>query len=183
MNTKSFLLFLLILTFFACKTEEKKARKSTENTEKTTEDTTVEKVTEEVKDMDLSKVQNTDVTEEWKTKPAVVLNDQKDGQEITKQLLAAKKPSLDNGRWISTDDSKAGIEIKDGKIILFYKGTETSSNDIYNYELTEHEGVEYLTLTNASGEELKYSILEYAEEILIISYLARGNTLTYTKEK
>ncbi len=142
-----------------------------------------EKTVADIEDMELSKVKNIDVTEQWKTKTNVVSTYIKVAQESSAKLLANKKVGLDNGRWISKDDANSGIEIKDGKFIMFYKGSEISPNDSYNYELTEHEGVEYLTLANTAGDELKYAILEYAEDIFILSYLARGNTLTYTKEK
>ncbi|PTX62016.1 hypothetical protein C8N46_103114 [Kordia periserrulae] len=92
------------------------------------------------------------------------------------------KVGLDNGRWISTSDSNAGVQIKDGKFIMFYKGTETSSNSIYEYELTEKDGIEYLNLKNAEGDEMIYGLLEYSEETMVLSYLDRGNTLTYEKE-
>lgn len=142
-----------------------------------------EKTVKEIKEMDLSKVKNIDVTEKWKAKANVVSDYIKATQESSKLLFVNKTVGLDNGRWISTDDANSGVEIKNGKFIMFYKGTETGPESIYNYELTENEGVEYLTLKNDSGEELKYSILEYSEDTFIISYLARGNTLTYTKEK
>ncbi|MBC8753784.1 hypothetical protein H2O64_03830 [Kordia sp. YSTF-M3] len=142
-----------------------------------------EKTVAEIEKMELSKVPNVDVTETWKTKTNVVSGFLKAAKESSTKLLETKKVGLDNGRWISTDDANAGIEIKDGKFSMYYKGTETGAESIFDYELTEHEGVEYLTLKNDTGEELKYSILEYSEDTFIISYLARGNTLTYTKEK
>jgi hypothetical protein len=142
-----------------------------------------EKTVAEIEKMELSKVPNVDVTEKWKTKTNVVSDFMKAAHRSSAKLLETKKVGLDNGRWISTDDTNAGVEIKDGKFSMFYKGTETGADSIYDYELTEHEGVEYLTLKNDAGEELKYSILEYSEDTFIISYLARGNTLTYTKEK
>lgn len=141
-----------------------------------------EKTVAEIEKMQLSKVPNVDVTKKWKTKANVVSNYIKVAHKSSAKFLATKKVGLDNGRWISTDDANAGIEIKNGKFIMFYKGSATDSSDIYEYELSENEGVEYITLTNDSGDELKYSILEYSEDTMIISYLARGNRLSYTKE-
>lgn len=37
-----------------------------------------------------------------------------------------------NGRWISKSDSLAGLEIRDGKIIMFYQGHENDSADVYD---------------------------------------------------
>ena len=65
---------------------------------------------------------------------------------------------------------------------MFYKSAEVTSNEVFDYKLSENEGVEYMTLTDKDGEELKYSILEYTDDIFIMSYLARGNRLTYVKE-
>ncbi|WP_452225816.1 hypothetical protein [Lacinutrix cladophorae] len=109
---------------------------------------------------------------------------------------SVSKPKIEltkfkNGRWISTTDSLSGIEIKNEKWILFYKGIKTDSSDIYEFKIrreyfkelgTEHKPVEYLTLTNQS-DTLEYSILEYNNELLSLSYIPRGNTLNYKPEK
>ncbi|WP_055446223.1 hypothetical protein [Lacinutrix mariniflava] len=102
-----------------------------------------------------------------------------------------KLTELKNGRWINTIDSLAGIEIKNGKWIMFYKGMETDSSDLYDFKIrkeykkelgTEHKPFEYLTITNDS-DTLEYSILEYSNELLSLSYIPRGNTLNYKPEK
>ncbi|WP_046757012.1 hypothetical protein [Kordia jejudonensis] len=133
-------------------------------------------------DFKMDNAQNIDVTEAWKNETYVVANFTKLGREVS-SLLLEKSIGLDNGRWISTEDSNTGVEIKDGKFIMFYQSETISSNDVYDYKLTEHEGVEYLTLIDETGDKLEYSILEYTDEIFVISYLARGNRLTYEKEK
>lgn len=102
-----------------------------------------------------------------------------------------KLTDFKNDRWISTVDSLAGIEIKNKKWIMFYKGMETDSSDIYDFKInreylndlgTEHMPFEYLTLTNES-DTLEYSILEYSDESLSLIYIPRGNTLNYKPEK
>lgn len=112
------------------------------------------------------------------------------------ELKNEQKPIIEltefqNGRWLNTTDSLAGIEIKNGKWIMFYKGTETDSSDIYDFNIrreyikelgTEHKPFKYLTLTNDS-DTLDYSILEYSNELLSLSYILRGNTLNYEPEK
>lgn len=102
-----------------------------------------------------------------------------------------KLTEFKNGRWISTTDSLAGIEIKNGKWIMFYKGYKTDSTDIYDFKInrkyfkdlsTEHKPIEYLKLTNQS-DTLDYTILEYSDESLSLSYIPRGNTLNYKSVK
>ena len=95
-----------------------------------------------------------------------------------------------NGRWISTTDSLAGIEIKNGKWIWFYKKGETESIvSIYDFKILrgyiKEIGVEleYLAITTDRSDTLKYAILEYSNELLSLSYIGRGNTLNYEPEK
>ncbi len=133
--------------------------------------------------VDIENAKNKDVTEQWKSKSNVVSAFEKILRDTSVSLINVKSVSLDNGRWISKEDPSTGIELKNGKLIMFHKSAETTTSNTYSYELTEHEGVEYMTLIKDTGEELKYSILEYTDEIFVISYLARGNRLTYVKEK
>ncbi|WP_430412555.1 hypothetical protein [Kordia sp.] len=133
-------------------------------------------------DIDLTKVENEDVTATWKNESTAVAEFTKSARKAS-ALLLETSIGLDDGRWISNDDPNAGIELKDGKLIMFHESATATSNDVYDYQLTEHEGVEYLTLIDKKGDKLEYSILEYTDEIFIISYLVRGNKLTYSKEK
>ncbi len=102
----------------------------------------------------------------------------------------AKLTEFKNGRWISTIDFLSGIEIKNGKWIIFYKGRENSSS-IYDFKIRRefiqesgalYKPLEYLTLTNDSGN-LEYYIIQYSEGLLSLSYIGRGNTLSYKPEK
>ena len=113
-------------------------------------------------------------TEEKKTEKA---------QETSKQLFAIDKVGLDDGHWINTDDANSGIEIKDGKFTMFQKVADRKVSTLYTYELSEKDGVEYVTLKNDSGQMIIYGLLEYSEDSMVLSYLDRGSTLTYTKEK
>ena len=106
------------------------------------------------------------------------------------QKTIAKLTEFKNGRWISTIDSLSGIEIKNGKWIIFYKGRENSSN-IYDFKIRRefikesgalYKPLEYLTLTNDSGN-LEYYIIQYSEGLLSLSYIGRGNTLSFKPEK
>lgn len=120
-----------------------------------------------------------------------VKQDVKKNETEFKQNPFVKLTEFKNGRWISTTDSLAGIEIINGKWIMFYKGMETDSSDIYDFKIrrayikelgTEHKPFEYLTITNYS-DTLEYSILKYSDEFLSLSYISRGNTLNYEREK
>jgi len=106
------------------------------------------------------------------------------------QKPTAKLTEFKNGRWISTIDFLSGIEIKNGKWIIFYKGRENSSS-IYDFKIRRefiqesgalYKPLEYLTLTNDSGT-LEYYIIQYSDELLSLSYIGRGNTLSYKPEK
>ena len=119
-------------------------------------------------------------------------NNQNQTNDINKNSTSiVKLTKFKNGRWISTADSLSGIEIKNGKWVVFYKGIETDSTDIYDYKIrreyfkelgTEHKPIEFLTITNQS-DTLDYSILEYSPESLSLIYIPRGNTLNYKLEK
>ena len=72
---------------------------------------------------------------------------------------------------------------------MFYKGREPFSS-IYDFKIRRefmlesgalYKPLEYLTLINDSGT-LEYYIIEYNNELLSLSYIARGNTLNYKPE-
>ena len=105
------------------------------------------------------------------------------------QKPIAKLTEFKNGRWISTIDSLSGIEIKNGKWIVFYKGREHFSS-IYDFKIRRefilesdalYKPLEYVTLTNDS-DTLEYYIIQYSNELLSLSYIGRGNTLNYKLE-
>jgi len=107
-----------------------------------------------------------------------------------KDKKISKKTEFKNGRWISTTDSLAGIEIKNGKWIWFYKKGETESIvSIYDFKILrgyiKEIGVEleYLAIITDRSDTLKYAILKYSNELLSLSYIGRGNTLNYIPEK
>lgn len=120
-----------------------------------------------------------------------VKEDSKKNKIEVKQKPIIKLTEFKNGRWINTIDSLAGIEIRNGKWIMFYKGMETDASDIYDFKIrranlkelgTEQTPFEYLTITNNS-DTLDYSIIEYTNELLSLIYISRGNTLNYKSEK
>ncbi|AUC15504.1 hypothetical protein BTO06_10285 [Tenacibaculum sp. SZ-18] len=102
-----------------------------------------------------------------------------------------KLTKFKNGRWLSTADSLSGIEIKNGKWIMFYKGVKTESSDMYDYTIrkedrkelgNEYKYSEFLILSNDS-DTLEYKILGYSDDFMSLIYTPRGNTLIYVPEK
>jgi hypothetical protein len=131
---------------------------------------------------DMTKVANVDVTDQWTSKQNIISEFTTILRETATSLVVPKTVGLENARWISTDDPKSGVEIKDGKFIMFYEGVKIEPSNIYDYELYEKEGVEYLRLKNAT-DTFSYGLLEYTSENMVLSHLGRGNTLSYRKEK
>ena len=117
-------------------------------------------------------------------------------REVTshEMYIQSKKQNLTefkNGRWIHEKDSLTGIEIKNGKWILFYKGLETDSLNIYDYKTkvgnsnfadSEPNTGEFLILTNNS-DTLNYELLRYDEKIISLADLQRGIIYVYKSEK
>jgi hypothetical protein len=101
-----------------------------------------------------------------------------------------KTTDFKEGRWISTVDPLSGIEIKNGKWIIFYKRLGNESTHIYDFKIRAEEKIsdaderldEYLTIFN-DIDTLEYYIIEYNKEFLSLSYSGRGNTLNYQPEK
>jgi hypothetical protein len=133
-------------------------------------------------EIDISKVQNVDFTDQWQTKQEIINDFKKALRETAVSLVETKTVGLENARWISVDDPKSGIEIKDGKFIMFYEGIETKPSSIFDYELYEESGIEYIRIKN-DAEQQSYGLLEYTSETMVLSHLGRGNTLKYRKEK
>ncbi|MBL4709582.1 MAG: hypothetical protein JKY48_14205 [Flavobacteriales bacterium] len=140
-----------------------------------------EKTVKEIKKMSMSTLPNIDITEELENKSRIVDAFISECKSHIKQL-SDKNTFVKEGRWISEDDYNSGIEIKNNKWILFYKGDELS---IYDYKITTDvdSKVQQLSLTNNDSEAMEYSILEWNNDFLQLSYLPRGNTLRYKREK
>ena len=144
-----------------------------------------EHTTSDYSALDMSKVPNQDITDQIDDEKEKLADYDHETQRLM-SLLTKTPANFKDGKWISTDDPKSGIEIKDGKWIMFYEGIETQANDIYDIEvISKLEANEIastqFTLSNDT-ESLAYALLEYNDETLSMSYLDRGNTLTYKKE-
>jgi len=108
------------------------------------------------------------------------LDQQKQEQEI--QVV--------DGRYISTEDSLAGIEIRNDTYIMFYEGYETDSSDYFKINIsdtiafrdTTYRNGKFLTLKNESMT-LKYAIDYWKQDYISLIYLPRGNFLSYRREE
>lgn len=89
-----------------------------------------------------------------------------EGKAINEALLS--------GRWVSLDDTSSEIEFIGKKKIDYYQSQKMSEAD---YVIQGKD----LTVTG-DGEEFKYSIVELSDKSLVLTYLARGNTLKYKKK-
>lgn len=95
--------------------------------------------------------------------------------EINDSLLESFQ-SL-QGTWTSVDDGKSVVEFSGNKVIDYYDGEKMNEG---TFEINSDLNYVRLILL-FDGEEYEYSILNLSEDSLILSYLARGETLEYTK--
>ena len=109
----------------------------------------------------------------------------------TENSIETETSYFGQGIWINEKDSLAGIEIKNGKWIMFYKEQEIDQSDIYEFAVTNElpkyadtklKSGEFLILTNEL-DTLNYEILGHNKEFLSLMYFPKGNILTYRKEK
>jgi len=134
--------------------------------------------------VDMSNVPNEDVTNTKTDKAGMLKQYTQVYQESIAHFNNTTTTSFSDGRWISVDDPQSGIEIKDGKWMMFYKGTPTNPNSIFEAIIRTPNNPQnniLLTLSNSSSV-MEYEIAQYNEEILQLIYLDRGNTLTYKKQ-
>lgn len=112
-------------------------------------------------------------------------------EQNQKKITTTNQDYFKNSIWIHEKDSLARIEIKKGKWIFYYKGTNLDSTDIYDYKLTnflpefedfKSKSNEFLILTN-NFDTLKYELLNYNEEYLSLMYLPNGQFHTYKSKK
>lgn len=91
------------------------------------------------------------------------------------------------GTWQSTDDDKSILRIDDQGWVFEYRGQAQASSDRFyaNYfAYADHTYPIKIQLNGKdSGELMEYSILKQTEDSLSLTYLARGNTLTFIRKK
>jgi len=95
-----------------------------------------------------------------------------------------------SGIYVSINDRKHSIEIKDNKYYMHYEGIKTSPDSIFKMEIvdtiknngTVYSSGKYLRLTN-DNEIMEYAINSWNNETISLTYLPGGNTLTYKKKE
>jgi hypothetical protein len=91
------------------------------------------------------------------------------------------------GEWRSADDLKSVITFaSDGTTSDVYDGEKLNVGAWYMVHKIDDSREKYnptgiFLYTNSKGEEFVYAVVEISDETLTLSYLARGNTLTYTR--
>lgn len=93
------------------------------------------------------------------------------------------------GRWESVDDAAYAIAFDDaGGLTELYAGEPTAtgtyafaaSPEGYAAAAAQEEGGTYL-LQDVAGERYAYRVLELTSSSLVLSYLERGNTLSFVR--
>ena len=98
------------------------------------------------------------------------------------KISSTPQSNFKNSIWVHEKDSLAGIEIKNKKWTMLYKGLETDPTDIYDYHISQSNSSEILTLFNVS-DTLTYEILRLDEAFLSLQYLPSGNVHIYKAKK
>ena len=103
--------------------------------------------------------------------------------EVDSNTLSALDRAEGNivGRWQSIDDENSEIVFGEDKSFgSLYSGDVMDGGTWEFY--TEGENLNDVFLrTDIEGEVYEYIILEIGSDKLVMSYLSRGNTLSYTK--
>lgn len=101
----------------------------------------------------------------------------------------AERLAAMQGRWTSTDDPKSGVQV-DGLIWAdLYDGQEMGRSVIdigesCAEEITDAtEILQLYTIGSAEAGWLCYAVLSVTPDRMELSYLARGNTLAFVREK
>jgi hypothetical protein len=106
----------------------------------------------------------------------------------TPEVVVKKAEAALTGNWISTDDAKSEISINADDWIEMYDGKQVSSSkyamaDTCLNAATDKSNVEgkYATVFDTSGN-FCYYIVELTADNLKLSYVGRGNTLSYKRK-
>jgi len=116
-------------------------------------------------------------------------------KELPKETVkeSAKEPdsktSALEGNWVSTDDPKSELHIKGNEWIEVYKGEKpettkfaTGDSCLANDKVKTNPKGKYITVFDKDESRCFY-IVNVNDSKLELSYVGRGNTLTYKKKK
>ncbi len=99
------------------------------------------------------------------------------------------KTSALEGNWISTDDPKSELQVKGNEWIETYKGEKpdvtkfaTGDSCLANDKAKTNPKGKYITVFDKDDSRCFY-IVNVSDSKLELSYVGRGNTLTYKKKK
>lgn len=99
------------------------------------------------------------------------------------------KTSALEGNWISTDDPKSELQVKGNEWIEIYKGEKpettkfaTGDSCLANDKAKTNPKGKYVTVFDKDESRCFY-IVNVSDSKLELSYVGRGNTLTYKKKK
>lgn len=99
------------------------------------------------------------------------------------------KTSALEGNWVSTDDPKSELQIKGNEWIEIYKGEKpettkfaTGDSCLANDKVKTNPKGKYITVFDKDESRCFY-IVNVNDSKLELSYVGRGNTLTYKKKK
>ena len=109
----------------------------------------------------------------------------------TEQTLEAEQTATSlqtiQGTWTSTDDANSTVEFIGRTKIDYYEDQAVTQAEFKLYELspdssTPQENDDGAHLVVGNGDDMfEYTIVELTDSILTLTYLARGNTLSYQR--
>ncbi|MCX6159421.1 MAG: hypothetical protein WCK13_03905 [Ignavibacteriota bacterium] len=116
-------------------------------------------------------------------------------KELPKETMkeSPKEPdskiSALEGKWVSTDDSKSVLQVKGNEWIEIYNGEKpeitkfaTGDSCLANDKAKTNPKGKYITVFD--NDEIRcFYIVNVNDSKLELSYVGRGNTLTYKKKK
>ena len=108
---------------------------------------------------------------------------------VTKKETSEQKNNLLDGIWISTEDEKSSVEIKSNVWTELYTGEKPESYKfskgdtcLAGADSKSNPDGKYITVFDPDGNRC-FFIVSLSESKLELSYVGRGNTLTYKKKK
>ena len=115
------------------------------------------------------------------------------GKDTTTKKETVKEVEIKNtileGTWISTEDLKSQIQVKSNSWIELYEGEKPDSlkfaigdSCLANAGAKSNPAGKYITVFDPDGNRC-FFIVNVNDSKLELSYVGRGNTLTYKKKK
>jgi len=99
-----------------------------------------------------------------------------------------QKISILEGTWISTDDAKYSVQVKGNTWLELYDGEELDKfffgfgdTCLANQDAKTNPNGKYITVFDSDGNRCYY-IIKVNDSKLELSYMGRGNTLSYRKK-